>query len=65
MSSGEYTHETHREENVLAEVPSPFAGKPTKPGSLATILTRHGFDHYGQAVVSARMNGIIPPASGT
>jgi hypothetical protein len=23
----------------------------------------HTFDHYGQMVVYARMNGIIPPAS--
>ena len=30
---------------------------------LVTMLTWHSFDHYGQAVVYARMNGIIPPAS--
>ena len=23
----------------------------------------HSFDHYGQMVVYARMNGIVPPAS--
>ncbi len=50
--------------NVLADVKSPFGGgKPTTRTSLATILTWHSFDHYGQAVVYARMNGIIPPAS--
>ena len=27
------------------------------------IAVSHGFDHYGQIVVSLRMNGIIPPAS--
>jgi hypothetical protein len=23
----------------------------------------HSFDHYGQMVVYARMNGVVPPAS--
>ena len=50
--------------NVMAEVKSPFGGgRPTPRASLATILTWHSFDHYGQAVVYARMNGIVPPAS--
>jgi uncharacterized damage-inducible protein DinB len=51
-------------ENVLGEVKSPFGGgHPTTRASLATILTWHSFDHYGQAVVYARMNGVVPPAS--
>jgi hypothetical protein len=51
-------------QNVLAEVRSPFdGGHPTTRASMATILTWHSFDHYGQAVVYARMNGVIPPAS--
>ena len=50
-------------ENALADVKSPFGGESTTRTSLATILTWHSFDHYGQAVVYARMNGIIPPAS--
>lgn len=29
----------------------------------ATLLTGHGFDHYGQLVVYGRMLGIVPPAS--
>jgi uncharacterized damage-inducible protein DinB len=37
-------------------------GKMTK-GSLAEMSVSHSFDHYGQAVVYARMNGIVPPAS--
>ena len=50
--------------NVLGEVKSPFGdGQMANRASLATILTWHSFDHYGQAVVYARMNGIIPPAS--
>jgi hypothetical protein len=51
------------EENVLGDVKSPFGGKPVARASLATIFGWHSFDHYGQAVVYARMNGIIPPAS--
>ncbi|HMF76190.1 MAG TPA: DinB family protein [Bryobacteraceae bacterium] len=41
----------------------------TSPGHTATRATLiaepvwHSFDHYGQAVVYARMNGIVPPAS--
>jgi hypothetical protein len=31
--------------------------------SLAGGLIAHGFDHYGQLVEYARMNGIVPPAS--
>jgi hypothetical protein len=27
------------------------------------MLMWHSYDHYGQAVVYARMNGIVPPAS--
>ncbi len=50
-------------ENVLAPVKSPFGKNMTTRASLATILTWHSFDHYGQAVVYARMNGIVPPAS--
>jgi uncharacterized damage-inducible protein DinB len=29
----------------------------------ATFMMYHDFDHYGQMVVYARMNGVIPPAS--
>jgi uncharacterized damage-inducible protein DinB len=37
-------------------------GKTTR-GALAIESVSHTFDHYGQAVVYARMNGIVPPAS--
>jgi hypothetical protein len=30
---------------------------------MASVAVWHSFDHYGQMVVYARMNGIIPPAS--
>ena len=43
-------------ENVLGNVKSPFGeGQFTTRASLATILTWHSFDHYGQAVVYARV----------
>jgi uncharacterized damage-inducible protein DinB len=29
----------------------------------ASLMTWHSFDHYGQLVVYARSNGIVPPAS--
>lgn len=41
----------------------------TSPGHTSTRAALiaepvwHSFDHYGQAVVYARMNGIVPPAS--
>jgi hypothetical protein len=50
-------------ENVLGEVKSPFGEGNDARASLATIFAWHSFDHYGQAVVYARMNGVIPPAS--
>ena len=44
-------------------VKSPFGTRKVSRLSLASILTWHSFDHYGQMVVYARMNGIVPPAS--
>ena len=29
----------------------------------AVFMMYHNFDHYGQMVVYARMNGVVPPAS--
>jgi DinB superfamily len=40
----------------------PINGRGTHLGS-ANLMVWHSFDHYGQMVVYARMNGIIPPAS--
>ncbi len=36
--------------------------RPTRMG-LAMLSVSHIFDHYGQLVEYARMNGVIPPAS--
>lgn len=38
-------------------------GHMTPRGNLANIPIWHTFDHYGQMVEYARMNGIVPPAS--
>ncbi len=49
--------------NALDMVPSPFgSGKIARMSTVSTVGW-HSFDHYGQAVMYARMNGIIPPAS--
>jgi hypothetical protein len=50
-------------ENQLRMVKSPFGNGQVAKGSLAAIVAWHSFDHYGQMVEYARMNGVIPPAS--
>ncbi len=61
-----YVHkavQTINEKNLIETVKSPFGeGMVTRLG-LATSVSAHGFDHYGQMVEYLRMNGIIPPAS--
>ena len=64
--SFEYVHKavaTINEKNLVGTVKSPFGeGSVTRLG-LATSVSSHGFDHYGQMVEYLRMNGIVPPAS--
>jgi hypothetical protein len=44
-------------------VKSPFGdGEMPRAGAIQ-IIGWHSFDHYGQMVEYARMNGIVPPAS--
>jgi len=50
-------------ENYTDMVTSPFGQGQMAKGALMTIAVSHTFDHYGQMVVYARMNGIVPPAS--
>jgi DinB superfamily len=50
-------------ENMTEIVQSPFGNNRVTRVSMATVPVWHSFDHYGQMVVYARMNGIIPPAS--
>ncbi len=64
--SFEYVHKavaTINEKNLVATVKSPFGeGSVTRLG-LATSVSAHCFDHYGQMVEYLRMSGIVPPAS--
>ena len=47
----------------LLEVVQPGPGfKVTRLG-LASLMTWHSFDHYGQLVVYFRLNNLVPPAS--
>jgi hypothetical protein len=50
--------------NLLEQTVDPFdpKGKRTRVDSVG-IMSSHTFDHYGQMVEYARMNGIVPPAS--
>jgi uncharacterized damage-inducible protein DinB len=61
-----YVHkavQTVNDKNLVEPVKSPFGeGTVTRLG-LATNVSSHGFDHYGQMVEYLRMNGIVPPAS--
>ncbi len=50
-------------ENQMEMVKSPFGRGELPRVSLITTLLTHNLDHYGQMVVYARMNGIVPPAS--
>lgn len=50
--------------NLMEQTADPFdpKGKKTRLESVDTMFW-HTFDHYGQMVEYARMNGIVPPAS--
>ena len=62
-----YAHKAARnltEKNQLDDVKDPFESSGTmKRASAVGVIGWHSFDHYGQMVVYARMNGVIPPAS--
>lgn len=49
--------------NLTGLVKSAFGNEQVARASMASEAVWHSFDHYGQMVVYARMNGIIPPAS--
>jgi len=51
-------------QNGSRTVKNPFGqGPDMTPIGIATLLSFHGMDHYGQMVAYLRMNGIVPPAS--
>jgi len=61
-----YVHkaiQTINEKNVVEPVRSPFGEGSVSRLGLATGVSSHGFDHYGQMAEYLRMNGIVPPAS--
>jgi uncharacterized damage-inducible protein DinB len=49
--------------NQTELVKSPFGDGQMVRGYCVSIVVSHSFDHYGQMVVYARMNGVVPPAS--
>jgi uncharacterized damage-inducible protein DinB len=49
-------------ENYTEEVKTSPGHTSTRAALIAEPVW-HSFDHYGQAVVYARMNGVVPPAS--
>jgi hypothetical protein len=49
--------------NQVQLVKSPFGEGQEARGNVASVAVWHSFDHYGQMVVYARMNKIVPPAS--
>jgi hypothetical protein len=61
---------THKAVNSLTAksqvemVKPPFKGAPDMArGELCVLAISHTMDHYGQMVIYARMNRVIPPAS--
>ncbi len=50
-------------QNLTQQVPSPFGSGRVSRLSMANVTIWHSYDHYGQMVVYARMNGVVPPAS--
>ncbi len=51
------------DQNSTAMVKSAFGNQQVPRLNMAMVPVWHTFDHYGQMVVYARMNGIVPPAS--
>jgi uncharacterized damage-inducible protein DinB len=61
-----YTHKamaTLTDQNLTEMIASAFGKNKVPRLSMVTVPAWHSFDHYGQAVVYARMNGVVPPAS--
>ncbi len=49
--------------NQLDMVKPPFGTSDMARAGIANLAIWHTFDHYGQMVVYARMNNVVPPAS--
>jgi hypothetical protein len=48
------------EQNMMERVPSPFGRGTMIRLEAAAFLGLHSYDHYGQMVVYARSNGVVP-----
>ncbi len=61
-----YAHKamgTLTDANLNEMVASAFGKDKVPRVSMAMVPVWHSFDHYGQMVIYARLNGIVPPAS--
>ena len=54
---------TLTDQNLSEMIPSAFGKNKVPRVTMATAPVWHSFDHYGQMVIYARMNGVVPPAS--
>jgi hypothetical protein len=54
---------TLTDKNQVEMIAAPWGNQKMPRGGLAMIGISHPFDHYGQMVVYARMNNVVPPAS--
>ena len=55
-------------QNQLEPVKSLYGERVRPRAAIMTMYNWHSFDHYGQMVVYARMNGVVPgqpPAAAT
>jgi hypothetical protein len=50
------------DKNQLDLVATPWGGEKAARAGMANLTVWHPFDHYGQMVVYARMNNVVPPA---
>jgi hypothetical protein len=60
---GHKANGTLTSQNLMGMVTSAFGNEKVPRLSMATIAVWHSYDHYGQMVVYARLNGVVPPAS--
>jgi uncharacterized damage-inducible protein DinB len=61
-----YVHKailTINDKNLVEPLKSPFGEGTVTRLSLATSVSAHASNHYGQMVEYLRMNSIVPPAS--
>jgi hypothetical protein len=51
------------DKNQFDMLTPPWGSEKAARAGMANVTVWHPFDHYGQMVVYARMNGVVPPAS--